>query len=395
MMAQGAALDAVDAHLMPTYRRWPIEIVSGRGCRLFDSRGHSYLDLVAGIAVAGIGHAHPAVAAAVAEQASKLVHVSNLYVTVPQARLAERLAGLTNGMQSFFANSGAEAIECSIKIARKWGRTQKGESSTRIVCADGGFHGRTLGALAATGQPAKQAPFEPLPRGFTHVPFGDLNALSDAMGDDVAAVLIEPVQGEAGVIVPPLGYLEAVRSICNYWGALMVLDEIQTGLGRTGRWFAHQHSTVTPDVMCLGKALAGGLPMSVCLAKPEVASAFVPGDHASTFGGGPVQSAAALAVLDVIESEGLVERADTAGAKLLERLTAIAPSGARTRGLGMMVAVELAIPMARDVAATALELGVLVNDVTPNVVRLTPPLVIAGDEIDEGLAALEKAFDAV
>jgi len=395
MMAQGAALDAVDAHVMPTYRRWPVEIVSGSGCRLFDSHGRSYLDLMAGIAVAGVGHAHPAVAAAVADQASRLVHVSNLYVTVPQARLAERLAGLTNGMQSFFANSGAEAIECSIKIARKWGRTRKGGSLPRIVCADGGFHGRTLGALAATGQPAKRAPFEPLPRGFTHVPFGDLNALNDAMADDVAAVLIEPVQGEAGVIVPPLGYLEAVRSICNYWGALMILDEIQTGLGRTGRWFAHQHSTVTPDVMCLGKALAGGLPMSACLATPEVASSFVPGDHASTFGGGPVQSAAALAVLDVIESAGLVERADSAGARLLQRLTAIAPSGARTRGLGMMVAVELAIPKAHDVAAAALELGVLVNDATPNVVRLTPPLVIADDEIDEGLTALEKAFDAV
>jgi acetylornithine aminotransferase len=215
------------------------------------------------------------------------------------------------------------------------------------------------------------------------------------MADDVAAVLIEPVQGEAGVIVPPLGYLEGVRSICNYWGVLLILDEIQTGLGRTGRWFAHQHSTATPDVMCLGKALAGGLPMSACLAKPEVASAFVPGDHATTFGGGPVQSAAALAVLDVIESEGLVERADYAGARLLQRLTSIAPSGARTRGLGLMVAVELAIPMARDVAAAALELGVLVNDATPNVVRLTPPLVITDDEIDEGLAALEKAFDAV
>lgn len=394
-MLQGAALDAVDAHVMPTYRRWPVEIVSGRGCRLFDSLGRSYLDLVAGIAVASVGHAHPAVAAAIAQQASQLVHVSNLYVTVPQARLAERLAGLTNGMQSFFANSGAEAIECSIKIARKWGRAHKGESAVRIVCTDGGFHGRTLGALAATGQPAKQAPFEPLPRGFTHVPYGDLNALNDAMSDDVAAVLIEPVQGEAGVIVPPPGYLEGVRSICNYWGALLILDEIQTGLGRTGRWFAHQHSTVTPDVMCLGKALAGGLPMSVCLAKPEVASAFVPGDHATTFGGGPVQAAAALAVLDVIESEALVDRSNLVGARLLDRLTAIAPSGARTRGLGLMAAVELAIPMARDVAAAALELGVLVNDVTPTVVRLTPPLVISDEEIDEGLIALEKAFDAI
>ena len=395
MMAQGAALDAVDAHLMPTYRRWPVEIVSGSGSRLLDSDGRSYIDLVAGIAVAGVGHAHPTVAAAIAEQASKLVHVSNLYVTVPQARLAERLAGLTNGMQSFFANSGAEAIECSIKIARKWGRTRKRESAVRIVCADGGFHGRTLGALAATGQPAKQVPFEPLPRGFTHVPYGDLNALSDAMAEDVAAVLIEPVQGEAGVIVPPRGYLEGVRSICNYWGALLILDEIQTGLGRTGRWFAHQHSTITPDVMCLGKALAGGLPMSACLAKPEVASTFAPGDHATTFGGGPVQAAAALAVLDVIESESLVDRASSAGARLLDRLTAIAPAGARTRGLGLMAAVELAIPMAREVAAEALEQGVLVNDATPNVVRLTPPLVVTDEEIDEGLAVLEKAFDAV
>ena len=394
-MTPGTAIDALDAHVMPTYRRWPVEFTSGRGCWLIDFHGRSYLDLVAGIAVAGVGHAHSEVAAAVARQASELVHVSNLYVTAPQARLAERLAGLSNGMQSFFANSGAEAIECAIKLARKWGRTRKSETAVRIVCADGGFHGRTLGALAATGQPAKQAPFEPLPRGFTHVPYGDVAALSDAMADDVAAVLIEPVQGEAGVIVPPSGYLEGVRSMCNHWGALLIIDEIQTGLGRTGRWFGHQHSTITPDVMCLGKALAGGLPMSACLARPEVASAFDSGDHATTFGGGPVQSAAALAVLDIIESESLVDRSMSFGKRLLDRLTAIAPSGARTRGLGLMAGVELAIPVAREVAAAALELGVLVNDATPNVVRLTPPLVIGDDEIDEGLAVLEKAFDAV
>ena len=270
--------------LMNTYARMPVRFVSGRGARLTDDAGRSYIDFLAGIAVASVGHAHPLVAAAIAEQAAALIHVSNFFSTIPQERFATELAELTGGMHSFFCNSGAESIEAALKLARKHGRA-RGRDATRIVCADGGFHGRTFGALSATGQPSKQAPFEPLVGGFVHVPYGDAAALEEVMGDDVAAVLLEPIQGEAGVIIPPPGYLAAARKLCDETGALLILDEVQTGLGRTGAWFAWEHEGVSPDVMCLAKALAGGLPMGACLATPE-ASAFVPGDHATTFGGG-------------------------------------------------------------------------------------------------------------
>ncbi|MDQ3785104.1 MAG: acetylornithine transaminase [Actinomycetota bacterium] len=371
-------------YMMQTYKRWPIEIVSGRGSAVTDSDGHTYIDLVAGIAVASVGHAHPKVTEAIADQAARLVHVSNLYGTRPQLLLAERLACLCPGKLSFFVNSGAEAIECALKLARKWG----GPDKSRIVAAAGGFHGRTFGALAATGQPAKQTPFAPMLPGFSHVPFGDPDALWAAMGADVAAVILEPIQGEAGVIVPPQGYLGAVREMCDGLGALLILDEIQTGLGRTGHWFAHQHNGVIPDVMCLAKALAAGLPMGVCLARSEVAAAFSFGDHGTTFGGGPIQSAAALAVLDIIESEGLVERARIAGLRVASQLQAELPVGAIVRGRGLMIGIEWPRPVAREFARLALERGVLVNDVTPSVIRLTPPLVISDDAIDAAVEIL-------
>jgi acetylornithine/N-succinyldiaminopimelate aminotransferase len=383
---------AVDEYTMPTYRRWPIEIVSGSGCRVTDSDGRSYLDLVAGIAVASVGHAHPAVAAAVAEQAATLVHVSNLYGTRPQAELARKLAVLTGGMISFFANSGAEAIECALKLARKWARAHKGEGAAGIVAAEGGFHGRTYGALSATGQPAKRVAFEPCVPGFTHVRYGDADALAAAVSERTAAVLLEPIQGEAGVVLPLDDYLARARSICDQHGALLILDEIQTGLGRTGRMFGHDGSGMTPDVMCLGKALAGGLPMSACLATRDVASAFEPGDHATTFGGGPVQAAAALAVLAVIETEDLVDRADVVGAHLREGLAKIVPQGAEVRGRGLMVGVDLKASDARTVVEKALERGLLVNDATPDVVRLVPPLVISDAEVEEALWVLEEVF---
>jgi acetylornithine/N-succinyldiaminopimelate aminotransferase len=383
---------AVDEFTMPTYRRWPIEIVSGSGCRVTDSAGRSYLDLVAGIAVASVGHAHPAVASAVAEQAATLVHVSNLYGTRPQTELARKLAALTGGMVSFFANSGAEAIECALKLARKWARGHKGEGAAGIIAASGGFHGRTYGALSATGQPAKRVAFEPCVPGFTHVEYGDADALAAAVTERTAAVLLEPIQGEAGVVVPPDGYLARAGSICSEHGALLILDEIQTGLGRTGRMFGHDGSGVTPDVICLGKALAGGLPMSACLATREVASAFEPGDHATTFGGGPVQSAAALAVLALIETEGLVDRAGVVGAHLIEGLAKIVPQGAEIRGRGLMIAIDLKDPGARSVAERALERGLLVNDATPDVVRLVPPLIISDAEVEEALWVLEEVF---
>jgi acetylornithine aminotransferase len=373
---------------MDTYKRWPLEIESGRGALVFDTAGRSYIDLVGGIAVASVGHCHPTVAEAIAEQAARLVHVSNLYETRPQIELAERLSVLTGGKRAFFCNSGAEAIECALKLARKWGRAQ---GRTRVVAADGGFHGRTFGALAATGQPAKQEPFAPMLGGITHVPYGDAAALDAAVDADVAAVLLEPIQGEAGVVVPPDGYLAEVRAICDRRGALLMLDEIQTGLGRTGYWLACEHDAVVPDVVCLAKALAGGLPMGACLASPEIAAAFVPGDHATTFGGGPVQSAAALATLDVLEGEDLLARATTLGRHVLARLGPVFGED-DVRGRGLLIGIDLGAPLARAVASAALDAGVLVNDCTAQVVRLAPPLVIEEDELDEALTVLEKVW---
>jgi acetylornithine/N-succinyldiaminopimelate aminotransferase len=378
-------------HIMATYLRRPIEFVSGQGCTLRDVDGNEYLDMVAGIAVMSVGHSHPKVVRAIAEQTARLVHVSNLFETSPQKALATRLAELTTGHLSFFCNSGAEAIEAALKLARRHGGPEK----TRIVAAEGGFHGRTFGALAATGQPKKREPFEPLPSGFSHVPYDDVDALESALDTDVAAVLLEPIQGEAGVIVPDEGYLSAVRKACDEAGALLILDEIQTGLGRTGRWFACDHYGVVADVICLAKALAGGLPMGACLARPEVASSFRPGDHASTFGGGPVQSTAALSVLDVIESEGLIEKAGVNGERLSKGLASIFGEAATIRGKGLLVGAAFEDEIARRLADVALEKGLLVNDATPNVLRLCPPLVISEGEIDRGLTVLAAAWDEV
>lgn len=380
---------------METYRRWPVELVSGSGATLIDEHGRSYLDLVAGIAVTSVGHAHPKVTAAIAEQAGRLVHVSNLYRTRPQEELAERLADLTGGMRAFFCNSGAEAIECALKLARKWGSTNREPGATRVIAAEGSFHGRTFGALAATGQPEKQVAFAPMLEGFTHVPFGDATALATAMAQDVVAVLLEPIQGEAGVVVPPDGYLQTARALCDEYDSLLVLDEIQTGLGRTGKWFAHEHYGVTPDVLCVAKALAAGLPMGSCLAVPEVAATFGHGDHATTFGGGPVQSAAALATLDVIESEKLLSRAVIAGRRLVDGLGAIFGGRCEVRGRGLLLAVELDEPSARDFVGRALERGVLINNATESVLRFTPPLVITDQEINRALEIIAEIWDEI
>ena len=377
-------------HTMSTYQRWPVEFVSGRGSTLYDSDGNGYLDFVAGIAVASLGHAHPVLVKAVSEQAARLIHVSNLYETQPQRELAARLAHLTGGMPSFFCNSGAESIECALKLARR----AAGPGRFRFLSAEGGFHGRTLGALSATGQPSKAAPFQPLVPGFTHVPFDDIVALESALDDTVAGVVLEPIQGEAGVVVPSPDYLGQVRALCDRAGVLLILDEVQTGIARTGAWFAHQPSAVVPDILCLAKGIAGGLPMGVCLATPEVAASFEVGDHGSTFGGGPVQASAALAVLDVIESEGLVERAAVAGARLSAGLGGVFGAGS-VRGAGLMLAASLPGPVAKDVTALALQRGLLVNNPAVDVLRLTPPLVITDAEIDRGLDILGEVWDEV
>jgi predicted acetylornithine/succinylornithine family transaminase len=379
---------------MSTYRRQPVAFVEGRGALLFDAEGREYIDLLGGIAVAGVGHAHPKIAAAIAAQSEKLIHTSNLFENPLQEELADRLAGLTGGMSSFFCNSGAEAVECALKLARKWGSTHKGPGAIEIVAAEGSFHGRTFGALAATGQPTKQARFAPMLEGFAHVGYGDLGAMEAAVGPKTAAVILEPIQGESGVIVPPAGYLAGVRALCDERDALLILDEVQTGMGRTGKWFSYEHSGIRPDVLCLAKSLAGGLPMGACLATPDVAATFVPGDHGSTFGGGYVQSAAALAVIDVIEVEGLCDRAAFLGERLAKALGTLFDR-CEVRGAGLLIGVDLGAPLAGAFCSAALKRGVIVNDPTPSVVRFAPPLVIAEDEIDRALNVLQEVWDEI
>ena len=381
--------------VMETYARRPVTFTHGSGARLYTDENQVFIDLVAGIAVASVGHAHPVVAEAIARQSSQLMHVSNLYRTQPAELLAGELAELTGGMESFFCNSGAESVECAIKLARRWAGTNKPAGSVNIVCATGSFHGRTMGALAATGQPGKQEAFKPMLPGFVHVPFGDLEALNEAVKDDVAAVLLEPIQGEAGVVVPPGGYLEGARAACDRAGALLILDEVQTGIARTGRWFAHEHTSVKPDVMCLAKALGGGLPIGACLARPEVAIALSPGDHASTFGGNPVTCAAALATLAIVRDESLCERAEKIGDHIKAELASVLSGRGSIRGRGALLAIVLDEPVARSVADRAFEKGVLVNEIGEHIVRLCPPLVISELDLDEALTQLVGAIDAI
>ena len=373
---------------MPTYFPTPATFVRGEGSRLYDGDGRRYLDFVGGLAVTSLGHSHPAVADALAAQARTLLHVSNLYGTTVAAEVArtlDRLIGATpDGGQVFFCNSGAEANECAIKLARKWA----GPGRYVVISAQGSFHGRTLATLHATGQPLKHEPFQPLPAGFRHVPYADLEAMAAALAaPDVAAVLLEPVQGEGGVWVAPPEYLQGVRRLCDERGVLLVLDEVQTGLGRTGRWFGFQHAGVRPDVVTLAKALGNGVPIGACWAAVEVSSAFVPGDHATTFGGQPLATAAARAVLAVMEAEDVPARAERAGARLragLERLPAVA----HVRGLGLLLAAELRDRRAHDVARAALDAGLLVNPVTPTAIRLAPSLLVTDEEIEEAVAVL-------
>lgn len=396
--------------VMQTYARLPVAFVRGEGTRLWDSEGREYLDFLAGLAVVSLGHAHPEVAEAVADQARTLVHVSNLYYNDIQPHLAAVIDSLLGGGgRVFFANSGAEANECAIKLARRFG--QRGlfggtpgpggdPERYHVLSALNSFHGRTLAALAATGQPAKQATFQPLPPGFSQVPFGDLAALeaaADGSGGRLAAVLLEAVQGEGGVHVAPPGYLEGVRRLCDRTGALLVLDEVQTGLGRTGRWFGFEHflGDTRPDIVTLAKALGNGMPIGACWARAEVAAAFDPGDHATTFGGQPLAARAALATLLIMKREEVPERVALAGARLAEALAAT-PGVVSVRGLGLLLAAELEPGRdAKAVANACLERGLIMNAVTATALRFAPPLLVSDSEIDEAVAILAKALAAV
>ena len=343
--------------LMPTYGAPSLELLRGEGAYVWDRNGKRYLDFLAGIAVCSLGHSHPEVADAIASQARTLLHTSNLFGTEhngPVAQTLERLLG--GGGQVFFANSGAEANECALKLARKWGGYQKYE----VVSAYGSFHGRTLATLHATGQPQKHEAFQPLPEGFRHVAWGDLDALAAAIGPTVAAVLLEPVQGEGGVNPATEEYFAGVRRLCDTRGLLFIVDEVQTGLGRTGRWFGHQHFGVVPDVVTMAKALGNGMPIGACWARADVAAAFEPGDHATTFGGQPLATAAARKVLEIMEREDVPARATAAGSELsaqLEKLDKVA----EVRGLGLLLGVELEGLDARSVADDLLGQGLIVN----------------------------------
>ena len=378
--------ELADRYLMQTGRRLPVTFVRGRGCVLYDDAGREYLDLVAGIAVNLLGHAHPDVAAALTKQAGELIHTSNLYFTQPQVELAKRLVELSFPSRVFFCNSGAEANEAAIKLARKWGARHR-DSAFEIITTTGSFHGRTLATVTAGGQDKYSDPFKPLPDGFVHVAFNDNHAIEEATNDKTVAVMLEPVMGEIGVIPAAPGYLERVRAWCDKKNLLLILDEVQTGLGRTGRWFAHQHAGVTPDVMTLAKGLGGGVPIGACLAR-EKADVFEPGDHGSTFGGNPLACAAAATVLQVIEQDGLVGHAAEMGellAAATQDLGAI-----ETRGLGLMRAFQFEEPKAKTFQQFCLEAGLVVNAVDDHSIRLIPPLIVSATEIERAHDILKK-----
>jgi acetylornithine/N-succinyldiaminopimelate aminotransferase len=375
--------------LMNTYPPQPVTFVRGLGSELWDDEGNRYLDFLCGLAVTSLGHSHPVVADALAEQARTLLHVSNLYGTAVGPGVAATLDRLLGGGgKVFFANSGAEANECAIKLARKWG----GRGKHVVVSAFGSFHGRTLATLHATGQPAKHEAFQPLPEGFRHVAWDDLDELERAIDPTVAAILLEPVQGEGGVQPATTEYFQGVRRICDERGILFVVDEVQTGLGRTGEWFGFQHFGVQPDVVTMAKALGNGVPIGACWARDDVAAAFEPGDHATTFGGQPLATAAARAVLAVMEAEDVPARARRAGARLQEALTGVTGI-ASVRGVGLLIAAELDVGLdAKQVAADALAAGLVVNAVTPTALRLAPSLLVSDAEIDEAVSILAKVL---
>ncbi|MFF7616816.1 acetylornithine transaminase [Streptomyces lavendulae] len=375
--------------LTNNYGTPPLALVRGEGAQVWDADGKQYTDYVGGIAVNALGHAHPAIVAAVTAQISTLGHVSNLYASEPVLALGERLLQLFGREgRVFFCNSGAEAVEAAFKIGRLTGRTH-------MVATDGGFHGRTMGALALTGQPKKQAPFLPLPGEVTHVPYGDVEALRAAVTEETAIVVIEPVQGENGVVVPPAGYLTAAREITRATGTLLVLDEVQTGIGRCGQWFEHQaHEGVEPDLVTLAKGLGGGLPIGAVAAFGPAADLLQPGQHGTTFGGNPVACAAGLAVIDTIAAEGLLDRVKARGERLR---SGIESSGhtlvSHVRGSGLLLGIVLTEPLAPKVQLAAQEAGFLVNAPAPDVVRLMPPFVITEAEVDAFVRALPGILD--
>lgn len=379
--------------LMTTYKRLPVTFVRGEGVWLWDSQGTRYLDAVSGIAVCGLGHAHPGVHQALCEQAGKLIHTSNLYGIANQEALADALTRLSGMDRVFFCNSGAEANEAAIKIARLYGH-HKGIENPVVVVTENSFHGRTLATLSATGNRKVQAGFEPLVQGFVRIPYGDTEPLETVArtSHSVVAVLVEPLQGEGGIIIPPADYLDRVRAICDHHGWLMMLDEIQTGMGRTGRMFAFEHSNSVPDVMTLAKGLGNGVPIGACVARGEAATTLAPGNHGSTFGGNPLACRAALAVIEAIEQQGLVAHASSLSERLLNGFRQAldgTPGVVEIRGLGLMLGIELERPCT-ELVGRALQAGLLINVTADRVVRLLPPLVMDQAQADSLVAQLSE-----
>jgi acetylornithine/N-succinyldiaminopimelate aminotransferase len=384
-------------YVFNTYGRTPVMLVEGAGCKVTDSNGRTYLDFIGGLAACSLGHGHPGLAQALSEQAKKLIHVSNLFYIEPQIQLAKLLTENSFAEKVFFCNSGAEANEGAIKLARKYFHDRGEHQRYQIITMEGSFHGRTLATLAATGQTKYRQGFEPVVQGFSQVPFGDIKALERSVSSETAAIMIEPIQGEGGVRMPPTDFLRDVRELCNAVGCLLMLDEVQTGVGRTGKLFAYEHFGIVPDVMTLAKGIAGGVPMGALLATNPVAKVFGPGTHAATFGGNPLASAAGLAVMGEVLSEGFLDSVQKKGSYLRSRLEELARRYEvirEARGLGLMQAVDLRIPGA-DLAVAMREAGVLVNCTAETVLRFLPPLIVTNQEIDEMVAALDLVLGRV
>lgn len=389
-------VDETEKYYLPVFGRYPLVLDYGKGCRLYDAEGNEYIDFLAGIAVNALGHAHPVLVNAIANQAAKLMHCSNLYYTEIQAKAVKVITEVSGFDRVFLANSGAEANEGALKLARKYGK-EKAAGKYRIITAVHSFHGRTMMTLTATGQPKYQHGYEPLPQGYEYVEYGDIAALEAAMGDDVCAVLLEPIQGEGGVHVPSDEYLRQARALCDKYDALLIFDEIQTGVGRTGKWFAYMHSGVKPDVLTFAKGIGGGFPMGGFAVEEKLAHVFKPGDHGSTFGGNPLACAAAYACLTAIKAENLVDKAAVQGTYFkgeLEKLQQKYPDKVKeVRGCGLILGMELC-KEGKAVVESCLQEHVIVNCTAGNVIRLVPPLIVTKEEIDIVVAALDKALAA-
>jgi acetylornithine/N-succinyldiaminopimelate aminotransferase len=383
-----------DQVIIKTYGRYPVAFVRGQGTTVWDADGKSYTDFLTGIAVCVLGHCHPRVVEAITKQAHTLLHVSNFYHTVPQTEVATFLSEHAFGGKSFFCNSGAEANEAALKIARKYSHDRYDESRTDIITTINSFHGRTLGTVAATGQEKVRKGFEPILPGFAYVPYGDLGAMEQAITERTCAVLVEPIQGEGGIVIPPNGYLEGLRRMCDQRDVVLMFDEVQTGIGHTGYYFGYQHEGVVPDVMTLAKGLGGGLPIGVMMAKSHIAEALGPGTHGSTFGGNPVSCSAALAVLQTIEDEHILDHVQEVGAHFVDGLRRLQKKYAfitEVRGRGLMVAAELDRPGGHMVVK-AMERGYLINCTVDRVLRFLPPLIITQPEVDGLLTTLDAIF---